>query len=150
MAGYDGYSMSNNAREAYESGEKPMSKWTKTAIMDELDKAYCAGDLPLEALETADGMKASDLKDAVLVYASWHHTSAKYNKTAFYRVEPEKLYTGLGYKRVMFCMTPDGEKSGMWTDRKPSGIGFEHFTADDGTIYDFETTKFARFGYIKK
>lgn len=29
MAGYSGYSMSNNAVDAYESGEKPRSKWTK-------------------------------------------------------------------------------------------------------------------------
>jgi len=29
MSGYDGYSMSNNAVDAYENGEKPISKWTK-------------------------------------------------------------------------------------------------------------------------
>lgn len=33
MAGYYGYSMSNNAVEAYKSGEKPFSKWTKTEII---------------------------------------------------------------------------------------------------------------------
>ena len=32
--GYHGYSMSNNAKEAYENGEMPLSKWTKTAIID--------------------------------------------------------------------------------------------------------------------
>ena len=31
-SGYSGYSMSNRAVEAYESGEKPLSKWTKTEI----------------------------------------------------------------------------------------------------------------------
>lgn len=29
MAGYNGYSMSNNAVAAYENGEKPLSKWKK-------------------------------------------------------------------------------------------------------------------------
>lgn len=34
--GYDGYSMSNNARSAYDDGERPLSKWTKAAIMSEI------------------------------------------------------------------------------------------------------------------
>ena len=33
MAGYKGFSMSNNAVAAYESGEKPISKWTKREIL---------------------------------------------------------------------------------------------------------------------
>jgi hypothetical protein len=33
MAGYDNFSMSNNARDAYRSGEMPMSKWTKQDIL---------------------------------------------------------------------------------------------------------------------
>ena len=36
MAGYDNYSMSNNAVAAYQTGEKPKSKWTKKDIMEEL------------------------------------------------------------------------------------------------------------------
>ena len=34
MAGYNGWSMSNNAVAAYEDGEKPLSKWTKADIFD--------------------------------------------------------------------------------------------------------------------
>lgn len=34
MAGYDGYSMSNNAREAYEYGYMPKSKWTKATMIE--------------------------------------------------------------------------------------------------------------------
>lgn len=149
MAGYKGYSMSNNAISAYESGEKPLSRWTKPAIMDELDKAYSAGELPLEALEAADGMKTTDLKNAVLVYSSCHHTSAKYNRTKFYQVNPDHLLSSLGYRQAMFCNTPDGEKAGMWTDRKESGFGFYHFTAEDGTVYDRDAVTFSRFGFIK-
>jgi len=96
MAGYKGYSMSNNAVSAYENGEKPLSKWTKTAIMDELDAAYLAGELPLSALETADGMKADELKAAVLRRSSWHHTSKFYNRTVFYSVDIESA-------RASFC-----------------------------------------------
>lgn len=34
MAGYHGYSMSNNAVSAYADGEMPLSKWTKAEILD--------------------------------------------------------------------------------------------------------------------
>lgn len=36
MAGYNGFSMSNNAVAAYEDGEKPLSKWTKANILIQL------------------------------------------------------------------------------------------------------------------
>ena len=38
MAGYNGWSMSNNAIEAYENGEKPLSKWTKTDIFEAIEE----------------------------------------------------------------------------------------------------------------
>ena len=37
MAGYDGYSMSNNARAAYTNEEKPLSKWTKSELLDGIE-----------------------------------------------------------------------------------------------------------------
>ena len=91
MAGYKGYSMSNNAVSAYESGEKPYSRWTKADILEELDAAVLAGMLPFEALETADRMKAADLKSIVLQRSSWHHTSKFYNRTNFYTVDPDRM-----------------------------------------------------------
>jgi len=39
MSGYKGYSMSNNAIAAYNEGEKPKSKWTKTEIVREIEKS---------------------------------------------------------------------------------------------------------------
>lgn len=77
MAGYRGYSMSNNAVSAYDDGEKPISKWSESdvisAIADEL------------------GVNESDIKlkypyRYYLKKTSWHHTSSKYNKTDFYSV----------------------------------------------------------------
>lgn len=38
MAGYNGYSMSNNAVAAYEDGEMPLSKWSKTAILEVIEE----------------------------------------------------------------------------------------------------------------
>ena len=37
MAGYNGFSMSNNAVEAYENGEKPLSKWRKSDILETIE-----------------------------------------------------------------------------------------------------------------
>lgn len=77
MAGYNGYSMSNNAVDAYESGEKPMSKWTKTEML----KA-----IPAEYRDGFKGFKAAILKNVLLRESSWHHTSSHYNRTYFYAV----------------------------------------------------------------
>ena len=38
MAGYNGFSMSNNAVTAYEDGEKPLSKWTKADIFEVINE----------------------------------------------------------------------------------------------------------------
>lgn len=84
MSGYYGYSMSNNAVAAYAGGEKPLSKWTKQAI--------------LEAIEEIDSVKAtiySKLKkfqlEKLLSYSSYHHTSSYYNTTDFYVLDIDKL-----------------------------------------------------------
>lgn len=47
MAGYNGFSMSNNAVSAYENGEKPLSKWTKKNIIGAIEVALAEDDLTL-------------------------------------------------------------------------------------------------------
>lgn len=36
MAGYHGYSMSNNAVAAYSNGKRPRTKWTKALILSDI------------------------------------------------------------------------------------------------------------------
>lgn len=36
-SGYNGYSMSNRAVAAYESGENPLSKWTKKDLLSHMN-----------------------------------------------------------------------------------------------------------------
>jgi len=72
MAGYNGYSMSNNAVDAYEQGAKPISKWRKSDFV-EYD----------EALKQ---FTVDFLRENVLKYECWHHTSSKYNRTNFYKI----------------------------------------------------------------
>lgn len=79
--GYDGYSMSNNARAAYESGEKPLSNWTKTDIIDAIQDIN--PDIDCSRLNT------TTLKNEFLTQSSWHHTSKFYNKTDFYSINTE-------------------------------------------------------------
>lgn len=89
--GYIGNKMSERAYEAYESGEMPLSKWSKVAIINTI-------------LNYRDDFKYDELKkyskDALkvfLTYSSWHHTGTYFNETAFYSldesfIENEKDY----------------------------------------------------------
>lgn len=88
MAGYRGWSMSNNAVEAYKNGEKPMSKWTKRNIFEIIEKSGCELNCSVEKLKK---LPTQALKDICLSYSSWHHTSNHYNKTDFYSVDTDSL-----------------------------------------------------------
>ena len=85
MAGYNGWSMSNNAVQAYEDGEKPLSKWTKKTLVYELADALDAE--PEEVAEALKPYTVKEVKDKCLTYSSWHHTSSRYNRTAFYELD---------------------------------------------------------------
>lgn len=77
MAGYNSYSMSNNAVAAYAAGEMPLSKWSKSALL-----AMCgdrAGEL--------SRLTVAELRRELLFKSSWHHTSNHYNKTDFYNFD---------------------------------------------------------------
>lgn len=148
MAGYKGYSMSNNAVSAYENGEKPLSRWTKAAIMDALDIECARGYLPQEALEAAKKMTAAELKNLVLRRSSWHHTSKMYNRTVFYEVDSDSLLHYLGYHWAVICSTPDGDKVGQWDSANPDAF-HRDFISTDGTVYERKTVRFLRTTFIK-
>lgn len=71
MAGYDGYSMSNNARDAYERGLVPASKITK-ALLEKHN------------IKESVGFIKWMIKEGHLVADEWHHSSKHYNRTNFY------------------------------------------------------------------
>ena len=69
QAGYVGTSMSVRARAAYESGEMPMSKWTRGAIISAI-KDYCddfdlAYDSKIESMTRAQ-LAEGNLENMVL------------------------------------------------------------------------------------
>lgn len=91
MAGYHGFSMSNNAVEAYQHGEKPRSKWTKTAIIEELIEQ----EAPQEVIDAARRTPLNVLRDVALMYSAYHHTSSYYNTTDFFSVDAESVTVDL-------------------------------------------------------
>ena len=92
MAGYNGFSMSNNAVAAYESGEKPLSKWTKADIIEAIEDAIKENELILNCnLEKLKKLKVNVLKQICLYCSSWHHTSNHYNKTDFYSLDIDSI-----------------------------------------------------------
>lgn len=76
--GYDGYSMSNNARDAYANGEMPLSRWKKETLLEMLSEINPEVDFGKLNLDT--------LKKQMLTRSSWHHTSKHYNQTDFYSI----------------------------------------------------------------
>ena len=82
--GYHGYSMSKRAASAYTNGEKPLSRWTKRAIIDSIDE----WEENNNRLMTVDvnQMTRDDLIERYIRYSSWHHTSKMINVTEFYQL----------------------------------------------------------------
>lgn len=93
MAGYYGYSMSNNAVDAYLGGEKPLSKWTKAGILsaarDCIPDTNDEGESFDEIISALSALPLSVLRERLLVRSSWHHTSKLYNHTDFYMVDDD-------------------------------------------------------------
>lgn len=92
MAGYYGYSMSNNAVDAYRNGEMPLSKWNKKIITEEMKKQIAEGELSLQcSLEELGKLPLKALKECFLYCSSEHHTSKYYNMTRFYSLDTDSL-----------------------------------------------------------
>lgn len=81
--GYINYSMSERAAQAYESGLKPLSKWTKSEIIENVVEfgAWSEGELKK--------YPKAILVECFLVYAEWHHTGKLYNETMFWGINED-------------------------------------------------------------
>lgn len=78
--GYINQSMSERAAQAYQHGYKPLSKWTKTDIIDNVIES---------GVWTEDELKKYPkqvLANMFLEYQEWHHTSKMFNQTAFFGI----------------------------------------------------------------
>lgn len=84
--GYVGCSMSARAQEAYERGEMPKSKWTKTAMLEAIAGILWFDDLDEEYINAFKEFKKDELFDRFFEWSSWHHTGKFANVTDFYDV----------------------------------------------------------------
>lgn len=82
--GYHCYSMSKRAASAYINGEKPLSRWTKKAIIAAINDWEENNNRLMTV--NVDQMTRDDLIERYIMYSSWHHTSKMINATAFYQL----------------------------------------------------------------
>lgn len=99
QGGYVGVSMSVRAQAAYESGEMPMSKWTRGAIISAI-KDYCT-DFDLAYNPKIETMSRAKLADTYLEYKSWHHTGRFARETEFFGLNEDAVCADFAE------MTPD-------------------------------------------
>ena len=83
--GYEVHSMSRRAAEAYSSGEKPISKWTKSEILTGIEETARDNDIDIEGIDFSK-LTTEELKSKFLRNSSWHHTGSFYNATDFYEI----------------------------------------------------------------
>lgn len=118
MAGYNNYSMSNNALDAYDNGQLPISKFVSF-----LKKTY-----------GLKGLTAADVKVAGISPSSWHHTSCKFNRTNFYSTELEghevvDLFNAVHARKLKAQFVKDGlwdfGNYQMWADANIIAAAFQ-------------------------
>ena len=87
--GYKGQSMSVTAVWAYGRGERPLSQWTKSAILEEIKNIF--DELPEEKAEMIKKMTLTELRENFLNYTAYHHTGKFYNSTNFYQLNADRV-----------------------------------------------------------
>ncbi len=92
MAGYCGWSMSNNAVKAYEDGEMPYSVWSKERIISCIRKQVRDNEIELNcSLGELHKTPLEVLRRNCLQYSSWHHTGKYYRETDFYSLDVSSI-----------------------------------------------------------
>lgn len=90
MAGYYQNRMSNNAVAAYSNDEMPKTKWTKSAIIEQIELFACANDIDITDI-TFNKLTLKELQQEFLSSAGWHHTGSFYNATSFYKINEDRI-----------------------------------------------------------
>lgn len=83
--GYIDRKMSVRANIAYLNGEMPLSKWTKTTILNAIIEFTEENDVDIDNLDL-NKLTLKELQQNFLCNSSWHHTGSLYNKTDFYKL----------------------------------------------------------------
>ena len=84
QSGYVGQSMSVRAKAAYDNDEMPMSKWSKSSILEIVGQIYG------EEVENLCSKKTlADLRAFFLEYTAWHHTGSYSQRVDFYQINED-------------------------------------------------------------
>lgn len=86
-SGYLGNQMSVRAKNAYETGQMPLSKWSKGVIIDEIMEHIAQYNLTVDYSKKDLEKLTKDELEMFLSLSSWHHTGKFYNKTIFYEID---------------------------------------------------------------
>lgn len=86
--GYIYNRMSERAAAAYDSGERPLSKWSKDDIIEQIEEVRqeWGDDLP-DLSDELERLTKVELVEKFLYQSSWHHTGPYYVPTNFFAIE---------------------------------------------------------------
>lgn len=129
--GYIGRSESVRASEARQEGQKPLSKWTKKAIIE----AMRANGAPEELLRKAEAQPLWVLQQSVLSKTSWHHTGPNYQKTDFYGINDDYSDEKLGASWVSERI--DEAAKAYSADYTEEAKKFAEFALSDFLAFDY-------------
>lgn len=129
--GYIGRSESVRASEARQEGQKPLSAWTKKAIIE----AMKANDAPEELIRKAEAQPLWVLQQSVLSKTSWHHTGPNYQKTDFYGINDDYSDAELGASWVSERI--DEAAKAYSTDYTEEAKKFAEFALSDFLAFDY-------------
>lgn len=116
--GYIEHSMSVRAYNAYEDGEKPLSKWTKKAVIDNVKKYASENNLHIN-LDKLNKISKKILFKKFLCYCGWHHTSKFFNETEFYGIDEDFVEELTDEKIDNLLILTKQEKQKKQEDVKP-------------------------------
>ena len=93
QTGYVGQRMSVRAMEAYEAGEMPKSKWTKSVMLEVIATTAEEEEIIITPYQFANLQKLTrdQLFNHFFEWKSWHHTGKFANETDFYGIDEYEL-----------------------------------------------------------
>lgn len=79
-----------------QSGEKPLSKWSKSVIIEEIEN-----DIDGVNINELRRLTKDELVNSFLKYSSWHHTGSLYNITSFYSINRDADFSKDNIDRII-------------------------------------------------
>lgn len=120
-SGYNGWSMSNRAVEAYEDGQMPLSKWSKKLILSEIERIVDEEEIKANfSMENLNKMNKDELTCHLLSLNSWHHTSIYCNETNFYGIDTSAVEALTNEKIASIIASRMPKEKKPFEEKKPN------------------------------